>query len=66
MVISGYEYEEERLSKLVSMGLVKFTDEQIYFVKSLGLDFNYKNLSVDNIMKIEETVSNKLAQSGYE
>lgn len=66
MVISGYEYEEERLRKLVPKGLIKFNVGQINYIKSLGLEFDFNNLSVNNIIKIEEVVADKLAQSGYD
>lgn len=66
MIISGYEYEEERLSKLVPKGLIRFNEEQINFMKSLGLEFNFNNLSVDNLVKIEEVAANELQRSGFD
>lgn len=66
MVISGYEYEEERLRKLVPKGLIKFNVGQINYIKSLGLEFDFNNLSVNNIIRIEEIVADKLSQSGYD
>lgn len=66
MIISGYEYEEERLSKLVPKGLIKFNEKQINFIISLGLELDFNNLSVDNIIRIEEVIAHKSAQSGYD
>lgn len=66
MVISGYEYEEERLSKLVSKGLIKFNKEQINYIKSLGLEIDFNGLSVDNLVWIEKVVANELQRSGFD
>lgn len=66
MIISGYEYEEERLNKLVPKGLIKFNEEQINFIKSLGLEFDFNNLSVDNIIRIGDVVAYEWAKSGYD
>lgn len=37
-----------------------FTDEQIKYMQSLGLGFDYSNLSDDNLLKIEDVVSDRL------
>lgn len=66
MIISGYEYDEERLSKLIPKGLIKFNEEQINYIKSLGLEFDFNNLSVDNIIRIGDVVAYEWAKSGYD
>lgn len=66
MIISGFEYEEDRIGKLLSKGFVTFAHEQIIFIKSLGLEVDFNNLSVDNLMQIEEVVANELQRSGFD
>lgn len=37
-----------------------FNEEQISFIKSLGLEFDFNNLSEDELIQIEDTIAYKL------
>lgn len=48
------------------MRLHIFNTAQINFIKSLGLEFDFNNLSDDNLIQIEENVANELQKSGLD
>lgn len=43
-----------------------FTEKQIDFIRSLGLEVDFNNLSDDSLIQIEESVANELQQSGFD
>lgn len=43
-----------------------FDDKQISFMQSLGLGFDFDNLSDDNLVQIEDFVAEKLQISGFD
>ena len=43
-----------------------FTKEEIAFMRSLGLNFNFNELSDDEWIQIEETIGDKLSLSGLD
>lgn len=43
-----------------------FTEKQVAFIQSLGLEVDFNNLSDDNLIQIEESVANELQQSGFD
>lgn len=43
-----------------------FTEKQIAFIQSLGLEVDFNNLSDDSLIQIEESVANELQQSGFD
>lgn len=42
-----------------------FNEQQIKFMRSLGLNFDFEHLSVDDYVRIEEVVGEKLQKSGF-
>ncbi len=44
----------------------RFSEEQIVYMKSLGLNFNFDRLTSDEWVAIEETVGDRLCQSGFD
>lgn len=47
-------------------GMTMFTEKQVAFIQSLGLEVDFNNLSDDNLIQIEESVANELQQSGFD
>ena len=45
---------------------MKFTKEEIEFMKSLGLNFDFNNLSDDEWVAIEDTVGDELTLNGLD
>lgn len=43
-----------------------FTEKQVAFIQSLGLEVDFNNLSDDNLIQIEESVANELQRSGFD
>ena len=43
-----------------------FNEKQINFIKSLGLEVDFNNLTDDNLAKIEEAVADEIQQSGFD
>lgn len=43
-----------------------FNSKQIEYMKSLGLDFDFENLSEDELFQIEEVVGEELQMSGFD
>lgn len=43
-----------------------FDKEQIDFMRSIGLEFDFENLSDNDFCAIEETVADKLTYSGFD
>lgn len=43
-----------------------FNQEQINFIKSIGLEFDFNNLSDDDIIQIEDGVATELQISGFD
>ena len=43
-----------------------FSEEQIFFMKSLGLELDFENLSDDDWSSIEDVVADKLEVSGFD
>lgn len=47
-------------------GLIMFSEKQITFMKSLGLEVDFNNLTDDDLAQIEEIVSDELQMSGFD
>lgn len=47
-------------------GLFMFNQEQINFIKSLGMEFDFNNLSGDDIFRIEDSVATELQFAGFD
>lgn len=45
---------------------MKFTKEEIEFMKSLGLNFDFNNLSDDEWVEIEDVVGTKYNDDGFD
>ena len=45
---------------------MKFTKEEIEFMKSLGLNFDFNNLSDDEWVELEDVVGTKYNDDGFE
>ena len=43
-----------------------FNENQIIFLKSLGFEVDFNNLTDDNLAQIEEIVSDELQRSGFD
>ena len=43
-----------------------FDEKQKVFIKSLGLEFDFDNLSDDALIDIEDSVAEKLQQDGFD
>lgn len=43
-----------------------FDKEEIDFMKSLGINVDFENLSEDALVEIEDVVSEKLQKSGFD
>lgn len=43
-----------------------FTDSDIIFMKTLGVNANFDNPSDDDLVEIEDKVSEKLIKSGFD
>ncbi len=42
-----------------------FTENQIKFMRSLGIEVDFDNLSDNDLVQIEERVGNELQRSGF-
>lgn len=45
---------------------LKFSDEQIDFMRDIGIELDFNNLTDDDYVKIEEKVGDKLQISGFD
>ena len=45
---------------------MKFNKKQIEFMRSLGLKFNFENLTDDDLFQLEDVVGEKLQRSGFD
>ena len=43
-----------------------FSKEQIEFMKSIGLSFDFDNMNDDDMVQIEDVVSGMLQRSGFD
>lgn len=43
-----------------------FSDEQIHFMREIGLDFNFDTLSDEEYFQIEERVADELQYRGFD
>ncbi len=43
-----------------------FSEEQITYMRSLGLNFDFTNLSSDDWVNIEDTVADRLMYAGFD
>lgn len=43
-----------------------FTDSDVIFMKALGINVNFDNPSDDDLVEIEDKVSEKLMKSGFD
>jgi len=46
--------------------MIMFSKKQIEFMESIGININVGNISDDDLVKIEDTVSKKLQESGFD
>lgn len=43
-----------------------FTAKQVKYMNDLGLNFDFKNLSDNDLVEIEDIISQKLQKSGFD